>query len=507
MPPLLGEVKEKEESYVQLALRPWSASADLMTDPASVTRTNRILIGTVAALSASVIAVSPAAQTSASIVVHQAQQRAVQLVAEVTDSPIAVYGDLVNDTVYNVGTLLKQYAASPFPILSAIVENQVGYLKRISDLSSASTAFQTWWNTGTRESPAGKALLASVQSALSTGDLGLAYDNFNKLTLFGIQNTVLPWLNGWLFSSTTTMGVPQQMVQNVSNALGSFLTTGTLVFGAFQSVYAPVSGAAFELSRALASVGSTLAKGNAVGAVTALVNTPGTVLNAFLNGFDYSDTTNPWAGLLSPKDPACTGRCAGGGPISQFFITIAQKVATAIKNVTPTTTSAAASLVSAPLGVSATSYTLSLDSATTSSATDTAAASEATTTSSGSKETDTADAAKVPAAGATKAEDTTSATAVSTDGAVAKAADSAAAKAADTTSAAGTTKSEDSTASASNATNTEAGSSTTSSTSDSSAKSGSAKHGSAKSGSAKSGSAKHGSAKHGSAKHRSSSSS
>ena len=495
---------------MQLALRPWSASADLMTDPASVTRTNRILIGTVAALSASVIAVSPAAQTSASIVVHQAQQRAVQLVAEVTDSPIAVYGDLVNDTVYNVGTLLKQYAASPFPILSAIVENQVGYLKRISDLSSASTAFQTWWNTGTRESPAGKALLASVQSALSTGDLGLAYENFNKLTLFGIQNTVLPWLNGWLFSSTTTMGVPQQMVQNVSNALGSFLTTGTLVFGAFQSVYAPMSGAAFELSRALASVGSTLAKGNAVGAVTALVNTPGTVLNAFLNGFDYSDTTNPWAGLLSPKDPACTGRCAGGGPISQFFITIAQKVATAIKNVTPTTTSAttaagaaaAASLVSAPLGVSATSYTLSLDSATTSSATDTAAASEATTTSSDSKETDTADAAKVPAAGAIKAEDTTSATAVSTDAAAAKAADSAAAKAADTTSAAGTTKSEDSTASASNATNTEADSSTTSSTSDSSAKSGSAKHGSAKSGSAK-----HGSAKHGSAKHRSSSSS
>ena len=48
------------------------------------------------------------------------------------------------------------------------------------------------------------------------------------------------------------------------------------------------------------------------------------VINSFLNGFDYSDKVNPWAGLLSPKDPNCTGRCAGGGLISQLFITIAK---------------------------------------------------------------------------------------------------------------------------------------------------------------------------------------
>lgn len=519
-----------------------------MADTASVTRTNKILIGTVAALSASVIAVSPAAQTSASMVVHEAQvaqQRAVALVAEVTDSPLTVYGDLINNTVYNVGTLLKQYAASPFPILGAIVENQVSYLKRIFDFSTAGAAFQTWWNTGTRESPAGKSLLASVQTALSKGDLGTAYDNFNKLTLFGIQNTVLPWLNGWLFSSTTTMGIPQQIFQNVSNALGSFFTTGTLVFGAFQSLYAPVSGAAFELSRALGSVVSTLAKGNVVGALTAAVNTPGAVLNALLNGFNYTDATNPWAGLLSPKDPACTGRCAGGGPISQFFITIAQKIAAALKVKTTTTTAAAttaavaaastdptSSVVGETLGANVTSYTLSLDSATTS--TDTA---DAKATTAAKAATDTKAAADTKAADAKAADATAVKTAADTT--------SEATSAADDTKAATVGGSTADTTSASADAKTDAGSSTKSSSSDSSstgnstkragkhdsAKSDSgssasssagssdsagsstsstkqsAKHDSAKSGSAKSDSSKSSSSKHKSGKHKSGSSS
>lgn len=514
---------------MQLALRSGSAGAGFVADPASVTRTNKILVGTVAALSASVIAVSPAAQTSASMVVHEAQaaqQRAVALVAEVTDSPLTVYGDLIDNTVYNVGTLLKQYAAAPLPILTAIVENQVGYLKRILDFSVVSSAFQTWWNDGSRESAPGKDLLASVGSALSKGDIATAYQNFNSLALFGIQNTVLPWLNNWLFSTSTTMGVPQQIFQNISNALGSFFTTGTLVYGAFQSLYAPVSGAAFQFSRDLAEIGSALGKGNVVGAIAGLVNTPGSVLNALLNGFTYNDTTNPWAGLLSPKDPACTGRCAGGGPISQFFITIAQKIAAVLKVSTSTTTTTAAataavaaaasdttsSVVAETLGTNVTSYTLSLDSATTSTATADAKAA-----------TDTKATADAKAAADTKTEDTTTA-------AVATVADTGATKtAADTTSDTTATGTSADTTSASTVTKTDAGSSTKGSSSDSSSSDASSsdssssgksskrsgKHDSDKSGSAKSdsgsstssagssdsaGSTKH-SAKHDSAKH------
>ena len=245
----------------------------------------------------------------------------------------------------------------------------------LSTASASEPAPITVTRVGSQPSSAGpeQNFTGSVQASLSKGDLFGAYENFNRLTLFGFQNTVLTWLNGWLFSTSTKMGVPQQMVQNLSNALGTFLTSGTLVFGAFQSVYAPISGTAFELSRALTTVGSTLASGNVLGAVNALVNTPGTVLNAFLNGFDYSDAVNPWAGLLSPKDPNCTGRCAGGGPISQFLITIARNIANAIKVPTAaavTTTAAAATstdagaastnILSTSIEPAAQSYTLAV---------------------------------------------------------------------------------------------------------------------------------------------------
>lgn len=514
---------------MQLALRPWSATADLTTDSASNTRSAKILVGTVAALSASVIAVSPAAQNSVAMEIHQiqqAQQRAVQLVAEVTDSPLAVYGDLINNTVYNVSTLLKQYAASPFPILSAVVENQIGYLKRIFDFSSASSALSTWWNSGTRESAPGKTLWANVTGALASGNLGSAYENFNKLALFGLQNTVLTWLNGWLFTSTTSVGVPQQILQNLTDAVGKFFTTGTLVYGAFQALYSPVSGASFELSRALGSVGSALTSGNLVGAITALVNTPGAVLNAFLNGFDYSDATNPWAGLLSPKDPACTGRCAGGGPISQFFITIANNIAAVIKNVTgATSTAATAAATTAAVAAAATTSTTTASDA---ASVPTAAAASYTL----SLTKDTATAASTPEAATAKAADTKSATetAGTTDTATTSAdttkADSASPSTATTDSAStdsaktdsakadaaktdpaksGSKKSDstksDSTSDSAKTDSTKSGSTKHDSSKGGSAKSDSAKSDSAKSDSAKSDSAKSGSAKHDSAKH------
>lgn len=539
-----------------------------MADPASVTRTNKILIGTVAALSASVIAVSPAAQTSATMVVHEAQlaqQRAVALVAEVTDSPLTVYGDLVDNTVGNVTSLIKQYAASPFPILGAIASNQIGYLQRIFDFDVVKDAFLLRWNTGTGEMGKNadgsyvnlQQMLQKVATGVSTGDFGSAFEWFNKFTLFSLQGTVLPWLNNWLFSSTTKKGVPEQILQNLTNAVGKVFTTGTIVFGAFQALYAPISGATFELSRALGSTFSALTSGNLVGALTALVNTPGAVLNAALNGFDYvsGDATGTWAGLLSWKDPSCTARsCSAAGTIQSIFVNIAKSIATAIKNVTTASSTAATTaavaaagttpstsgIVADTLGVNTTSYTLSLDAAA-KSTTDGAAAGKTATTDSADIKAGT----DATAAGETKTEDTTKVAA----------ADTTAAKAADTASEAGTTGAADDTKAAtaggtsadtSTKGSTSEGSSSSSdsagsdgsstgksskrsakhdsaksgsaksdsagSASDSSAKSGaakhdSAKHDSAKSGSAKSGSGKNSSGKHGSSKRKSSSSS
>jgi hypothetical protein len=337
---------------VHAALRPWSVTAGPTAASSFTARKNRFLIGGVAVLGASVIAVTPVAHDSVAL---EVQQRAVHLAAAVTDSPADVYGSLVTNTVNNIGTLAQQYSAKPFPILTTIINNQAGYLQRVVDsFGAANTAFQTWWENGTRESAPGKTLLANIGTALAAGDFGAAYENFNRITLFAFQNTILPILNGTLFTTTTTPGIPQQMAQNVTNAIGAFFSAGTLVYGAFQSVYAPISGAAFEFARALGAVGNALSTGNVQGAITALVNTPGVVANAFLNGFDYNagDTTEAWSGIFSPK-----GTRASGGPISQFFITIAQKIAAAFATpvaTAPVTTTTTAALTAAAAATSST---------------------------------------------------------------------------------------------------------------------------------------------------------
>ncbi|MET0701537.1 MAG: hypothetical protein ABWY93_17940 [Mycobacterium sp.] len=304
---------------------------------------NKLMIGSIAALGASVIAVNPIAPSTAAL---EIQHRAVQLVADVTGSPAAVYEELFTNTVTSLNGLGAQISANPLPILSALLANQEGYATKVGNaFTAAGTAFDTWWNVGTRESPAGKVLLENIQAAISVGDFGVAYDNFNKLALFGIQNTVLPILNGTIFTSGTNLGIPQQMAQNFADAIGAVLNTGTIAFGAFASIYAPLSGAAFEGSRALGDFATALSTGNVEGAVNALINTPGVVADAFLNGFDYNegDATLPWVGLLSPVSTSPV-RPTQGGPFQQFLVTIPKKIAAAIINtpVTPTATVAAA---------------------------------------------------------------------------------------------------------------------------------------------------------------------
>ncbi|ORV28066.1 hypothetical protein AWB98_10355 [Mycolicibacterium conceptionense] len=328
-------MNSKEENRVQQAL-PWSTG-----------RRNKLVLGGIAALGASVIAVNPIATSPALI---EAQHRAVQLVADATASPLDVYGELVNNTITNIGTLGEQLAANPFPVLSTIAANQQGYAEQIGTaIEAIPSTLQNWYENGGREGSAGKVYVAAIQSALQSGDFFTAYDNFNKFFLFALQNSVLPVFNV-LFT------IPPQMAQNFANAVTAVSSAGTLVYGLFQSAFAPLSGAAFEGSRVSDAISSALSSGDIEGAITGLVNAPGIVANAFLNGFDYNegDTTEAWSGLFSPK-----GTRASGGPISQLLVTIPQKIAAAIANSTATTVSTTGAAVVAdalsPVGDSAAS--------------------------------------------------------------------------------------------------------------------------------------------------------
>ncbi|MFN6549247.1 hypothetical protein ACP6C7_05410 [Mycolicibacterium septicum] len=379
-------------------------------------RMNKFVVGGIAALGAGVIAVNPIATSPALI---EAQHRAVQLVADATASPLDVYGDLFNNTITNISTLGGQLAANPFPILSTIAANQQGYAEQIgAAIEAIPTTLQNWYENGGREGSAGKVYVAAIQTALEAGDFNTAYDNFNKFFLFALQNSVLPVFNV-LFT------IPPKMAQNFADAVTAVSSAGTLVYGLFQSAFAPISGAAFETSRVSDAISSAISSGDMEAALTAVVNAPGIIANAFLNGFDYNDadTTEAWSGLFSPK-----GTRASGGPISQLLVTIPQKIAAAITNSTATTASTTGATVVAgalaPVSDSTTSATV-----------------ETSVTDLGGG-TDAADAAEAAAA-STAATAKTAKPALTAKTAADTATDSADATAASTTDAAATTTTEE----------------------------------------------------------------
>ncbi|ORA33255.1 hypothetical protein [Mycobacterium aquaticum] len=310
---------------------------------------NKFLMGSVAVLGAGAIAVNPVA-TSPTLL--EAQHRAVQLVADVTGSPAEVYQGILTDTVSNLTALGENWMANPFPLLSQIAANQTGYAQQIgAAIQSIPTVLQNWYENGKGESKPGAEYLANAAAAIEAGDFNTAYDNINRFMLFGLQNLAAP-LTGLFLSSTDRTtgeykpGIPEQMAQNFADAVAVVFSSSTMLTGVFQSVFAPLSGAAWEASRAGEAISTALASGDAQGAVTALVNTPGVILNAIVNGFDYQDgdTTAPWAGLLT----GCigkTGRC-GSGALEQLLITIPTKIATAIANPSTTGSLTTANLLS-----------------------------------------------------------------------------------------------------------------------------------------------------------------
>lgn len=373
-------------------------------------RMNKFVVGGIAALGAGVIAVNPIATSPALI---EAQHRAVQLVADATASPLDVYGELFNNTITNISTLGGQLAANPFPVLSTIAANQQGYAEQIgAAIEAIPTTLQNWYENGGREGSAGKVYVAAIQTALEAGDFNTAYDNFNKFFLFALQNSVLPVFNV-LFT------IPPQMAQNFADAVTAVSSSGTLVYGLFQSAFAPISGAAFETSRVSDAISSAISSGDMEAALTAVVNAPGIIANAFLNGFDYNDadTTEAWSGLFSPK-----GTRASGGPISQLLVTIPQKIAAAITNSTATTASTTGATVVAdalaPVSDSTTSAAVETSVTDLGSGTDAADAAEAAAAST-AVTAKTAKAALTAKTATDTATDTVDATAASTTDAAA----------------------------------------------------------------------------------------
>lgn len=334
------------------------------TAPA-VTRKDRFLLAGVAMVSASAIAVTPVAQNTT--VIEQAKSFAYDLTASTMDataSPVDVYGTLVSNTFSNLELLGAALAANPAPFLSQVLENQQGYAAKFGAAFEAiPTNLKNWY-----EGPNGQARLAQAQEALEAGDIGEAYRWFNHSMLYAFQGAfgslIAPGfiLSGIPRGGTEYLaGIPEQIAQNFTNVIAATFTSSVVVSAVFQGVFATVSGPAFELARVAEAISTSVAAGDVQGAFNAVVNTPGILVNAALNGFKYSDPDpetgtggyTEWPALLTWAEPGEQGGArVVAGLLQNLLVNIPKTLADAIDN-TPETPAPASAPSSVPASISA----------------------------------------------------------------------------------------------------------------------------------------------------------
>lgn len=334
------------------------------TAPA-VTRKDRFLLAGVAMVSASAIAVTPVAQNTT--VIEQAKSFAYDLTASTMDataSPVDVYGTLVSNTFSNLELLGAALAANPAPFLSQVLENQQGYAAKFGAAFEAiPTNLKNWY-----EGPNGQARLAQAQEALEAGDIGEAYRWFNHSMLYAFQGAfgslIAPGfiLSGIPRGGTEYLaGIPEQIAQNFTNVIAATFTSSVVVSAVFQGAFATVSGPAFELARVAEAISTSVAAGDVQGAFNAVVNTPGILVNAALNGFKYSDPDpetgtggyTEWPALLTWAEPGEQGGArVVAGLLQNLLVNIPKTLADAIDN-TPETPAPTSAPSSVPASISA----------------------------------------------------------------------------------------------------------------------------------------------------------
>ncbi|WP_234789977.1 MULTISPECIES: hypothetical protein [Mycolicibacterium] len=331
----------------------------------AVTRKDRFLLAGVAMVSASAIAVTPVAQNTT--VIEQAKSFAYDLTASTMDataSPVDVYGTLVSNTFSNLELLGAALAANPAPFLSQVLENQQGYAAKFGAAFEAiPTNLKNWY-----EGPNGQARLAQAQEALEAGDIGEAYRWFNHSMLYAFQGAfgslIAPGfiLSGIPRGGTEYLaGIPEQIAQNFTNVIAATFTSSVVVSAVFQGAFATVSGPAFELARVAEAISTSVAAGDVQGAFNAVVNTPGILVNAALNGFKYSDPDpetgtggyTEWPALLTWAEPGEQGGArVVAGLLQNLLVNIPKTLADAIDN-TPETPAPTSAPSSVPASISA----------------------------------------------------------------------------------------------------------------------------------------------------------
>ena len=285
---------------MQLAISPDTTGGAVRSGPPSpATRLRPYLAAGVAIVGASLIAVNPVGPTGAAI-----QERAVQLASlgadEIGDglgtaaqsipadiatlNPFPEWINVLGTGFDNVGQIGDQILADPFPILSQLLTNQLGYADTISTSLQAVGQTLDQFVTG----DGAYDLVPLLQGAfgdLAAGDVtGAAADISSILT--GV--TIFPALD-----LEPALEIPGEITTNLNNAVQSLLNPLTeLIVGL---VSAP-EGVIYTLGNSGQAFVDAAGAGEPLVALSALINTPAEAVGALLNGVPDQG----YVGLIEP---------------------------------------------------------------------------------------------------------------------------------------------------------------------------------------------------------------
>ncbi|MGE2713755.1 hypothetical protein ACQI4L_06845 [Mycolicibacterium litorale] len=239
----------------------------------------------VALVGAGAIAISPVAPP-----IHGVTDTAAPAVAtselqlSALANPFAVYGQVVENTLANLGLLGERVIADPAPILAQILQNQWTSAQTLG--SAFQSAGESLANSFSPDNPFGvPALLRTAVDEVAAGNLEGAINTLWQVVitpLLGPAVTLIPAITS----------VIRQPVQNLLDVIDQTQLPITLfAIGVLSPIYAGVvkAGGAF-----VQDVFDAVRTGDLEGLANAFITGPAAVINGFLNGDDVD------AGLFSP---------------------------------------------------------------------------------------------------------------------------------------------------------------------------------------------------------------
>lgn len=309
--------------------------------PMPATHKNRLLIAGIAAVGASLIALTPTSHISSSV--PPVQHRAVQLTAGEED-----WSQVLATAQDNLAALESDASTASTELSTA--ENALSTHFE-SQISTALTGFETglqnsleggWYGGddgyvfglfggtivgGPDGSETGPGTLAEISSALSAGNYEQAFSYFDTWSLETLDHTAKPLLAPLLDetskSTGTTLSIPTELSQIQTNLLETF-GTYTELKNLSDSLLSPELGVAFGLSSDLDGIATDLSSGDYTDALTAFDNLPSDLTGDLLNGWDSGPGVEPFVGLLTDAGSST------GGLLQDLLVTWPEQLAGAL---------------------------------------------------------------------------------------------------------------------------------------------------------------------------------